>query len=505
MILNLFSSAPEHPLADAKELKRVVSELTTANDFRAVDEVLGWLESLEHAEKFRADKLNEVVRVLDEAVQAHSRRLAREYLTSTRLSKMEERRYWTTTIDFSNRLATAYEKALAASALKDKAADGLKPHLPLIVCRILYSLAVDLKWTYFKYGPVPQDLWLRLGTAYLAAEKGKYADKSLQLYPGPHASTTATQEYLKALVLQASALDSLLPLDIELAEKLISHFLPNFVLSAQDRPDNLYSVDPAQGQPPKRLVKLPQASPTVRFIAPGKAHAEMLAMIHEIERGEVPPSLVLGGSYSPKVVLNVLRHVANYWAEKPPIRAHQRHPVKTRLSVLHGFDDCVTMIGEAPLALAEKAESWVVDNVSIGGFGALVPCQRDEWLRIGALLCVQPEGGDNWLLGVVRRYGKEHDTMAGVGIQTIAKQANVVELRPRGSLSYGVGSGIIGLAYRDSPDAEDMRLVLPSNTFDVRESLDAEIDGQMTLMSPTELVETGPDYEIARYRARIAQ
>lgn len=501
-MLNFFSSEPSHPLADAKELKRVLAELPTDNDLKAVDEVVGWLESLQHAEKFRADKLAEAVRLLDEAAQPRLRRLARAFLTAPRLTKIEERRFWTTCTEFCQRLASLYEAALAAAAGKDKAADGLKPFLPLITARLIAALGTDYKWTYFKYGPLPSDLWARLGAAYLAAEKGKFATKALQLYPGLPEATTPALEYLKTLVLGASSLDALLPLEMELGERLVTHFLPHFVLSASDRPDNLYWVDPAAGQPPMRLAKLPSPSPTIRFVAPGQAPAEVASLIRLVERGDVPPELALGGQYSARLVLHVLRHLAGYWAEKPPLRQYQRHAVKSRLFVLHGFDACAAVLGGSAAALGDSAESWIVDNVSLGGFGAVVAVQRDEWLRIGALLCVQPEGGDNWLLGVVRRYGKESDSQAGVGIQTIAKQARSVSVRPRTSLSYGAAAGILAIMSREEVDADAVRLVLPPNTFDLRESLEAQLDGRLVLLMPVESVEAGPDYEIARFRVR---
>ena len=44
MILNLFSSRPDHPLGDVKELKRVLADLPL-DAFKAVDEVYGWYES----------------------------------------------------------------------------------------------------------------------------------------------------------------------------------------------------------------------------------------------------------------------------------------------------------------------------------------------------------------------------------------------------------------------------------------------------------------------------
>ena len=62
VILNLFSSRPQHPLGDAKEVKRVIAELPLDNAFKAADEIYGWFESLRHVEGFRTDHLFDVVR-----------------------------------------------------------------------------------------------------------------------------------------------------------------------------------------------------------------------------------------------------------------------------------------------------------------------------------------------------------------------------------------------------------------------------------------------------------
>lgn len=60
MILNLFSSRPDHPLGDAKELKRVLADLPL-DAFKAVNEIYGWFESLRLADDFRLDQLFDVV------------------------------------------------------------------------------------------------------------------------------------------------------------------------------------------------------------------------------------------------------------------------------------------------------------------------------------------------------------------------------------------------------------------------------------------------------------
>ena len=118
---------------------------------------------------------------------------------------------------------------------------------------------------------------------------------------------------------------------------------------------------------------------------------------------------------------------------------------------------------------------------------------------------MQPEGGDNWLLGVVRRHGKENDSLANVGIQTLARQAQSVDLRPLSSSAYAAAATIPGVLLQDGGDANELRAVLPPATFDLRESLEYAVDNLRFLLVPVEFLERGADYEIARYRKHVAE
>jgi hypothetical protein len=508
MILNLFSSRPDHPLGEPKELKRVIGELPLDNAFKAVDEIAGWFESLQHADDFRVDHYFEVVQQLDDAAQAHLRRLARDYLQSPRLSKTEERRLWTISFGYWAGVSGLYAHCLdrATKTPKDKGSELLKPHLPLLAARLAAARVAQLKWVEYRYGPVKDELWLALGQDYLAAESARYAQKPLQLYPNQPGVTNVSLQYLQALVLHSSSMDSLMPLEIELADRLITHFLPGFVFTNDCRSDSVYWIDAASSLPPARLAKHPnQVTPTLRFFSPGTAPQALNELIRTVERGEVPDTLNLGGQYPAKVVLPVLRHLALYWAAQPPLREHQRHVVKTRICVLHGFDDSFTVFaGEvARLGKERNAESWVVENVSLGGFGAGVNDLRGDWLKVGALLSLQPEGGENWVLGAVRRYSKESDANASVGIQSLSRQAHSVELRPRTS-GISVMNGVPGIWLREGNAPGEARLVLPLASFDLRESLEFSHDDRNYLLTPIELEESGSDYEIARYREHVA-
>ena len=73
--------------------------------------------------------------------------------------------------------------------------------------------------------------------------------------------------------------------------------------------------------------------------------------------------------------------------------------------------------GGKPMGL--PLESWIVENVSRGGFGATIQDIKGDWLKVGALLSLQPEGAENWVVGVVRRYHRLSEQEAQVAVVEI--------------------------------------------------------------------------------------
>jgi hypothetical protein len=484
-------------------LKRVISELALNHPLKAVDEVYGWFESLQGVGDFRIDHFFEVLRQLDEAVQQSIRQLTRDYLHSTRLSKSEERRVWSLCYNYWGEVSILYARCIECARLdpKNKGSVALKPFLPLAAARLLAARATQLKWVEYRYGPIGEDLWRGLGQAYLAAEAAGYAQTPVQLYPAHSAQSSVAQQYLQVLCFYSASMDALMPLEIELADRIIAHFLPDFVFSTDCLPGSQYWVDPASGSPPVRMARHPdRLAANIRFYSATEAAQSLNVLIGTVERGEVPSDLNLGGEYRASALLPVLRHLALNWASEPAVREHLRHAVKTRIAVLQGFDDCFTVFsgGVARFGKERTAESWVVENVSLGGFGARV-VDFDDSLRIGALLAIQAEGGDNWVLGVVRRVNKDSEVQARVGIQALSRNALSVELRPR-TTGFSAAGAIPAIWLREESAAGEVRVVMPRDSFDVRVNFELSVEGGRRLLAPVELEDGGSAFEIGRYR-----
>ncbi|OGA31917.1 MAG: hypothetical protein A3F75_13595 [Betaproteobacteria bacterium RIFCSPLOWO2_12_FULL_64_23] len=500
-MISLFGGKkPNHPMADIKEARKLLEELPTSDAFKCADELTHWLESVMAEEGFKPEYRAQLIQLLDETAQIHLRKLARDYMASPRLAKFQEIKLWKSTYEYWRQAALAYVSCIDLYAAGAKGADTLKGSMPLLLARALRALAAQVKWMYVRYGPMDQSVWGVIAKVYALAENRKFAQSQVTLYPGIPSESTPEQEFLKVVMLSASSPDSLLPLEVELCERLIAHFCASFTLRLDLQPDIAYWIDLATSQAPLRLARPPQHAPTLRFFAAGRALEDLENLIETIKTtGNVPAQVNLGGSYPAESVLDVLNHLALYWSPKPPARKHQRHRVKSRLNVIYGYDGVLGALGGSADPDTTTAETWIVENVSAGGFGAGIPEIKGDWLKIGCLLGLQPEGGDNWVLGVVRRIQREISQKGLVGIQTISKSAQVVQLRVSGGA--GRETGILIGDGSESPG--ETRVLLRFGVFVPGQNMEYQKNGASCLLMPQQVIASGEEYEMVRFREMV--
>lgn len=503
MLFNFFPQRPDHPLAHDKELKRIVAEIRRAPAVQAIEEVNSWFESLKYAEKFPIDSYFNIISQLDDAAQVHLRRLKREYLGLAESSKVEEERRWTRNYAYYREATTLYESCLerARAEPKNKLVEAFRAAMPLLDARLQALRTHQLKWLAYRYTAADESLWQALGRTYASAEAVGYANKLMPLYTSQRSLTSVLQQYLQAMIFHVSSMDSLTLEQIDLADRLIGHFLPGFVFSA-DYQSGAYWLDLAKGSPPTRPTRnppVPQAG--LRFFSAAAACKALGNLIELLERGETPPDLDLGEETSSAALLSVARHLSLYWVPNPPQRQHVRHQVTTRMSVINDFFEIHKIFTHSLRELRHMpgAVNWSADNVSLGGFRACCEANIDGVLKLGSLICVQPEGSQNQLLGSIRRISRRRDGHADLGVQVLAKQARAIQLQPRRS-GFSAANQVPGLWLPDTGQAGLLRIILPLGQFNVRETMEFRYAGQAHLLTPLEIEETGADYEVARYR-----
>ncbi|MDR0528108.1 MAG: hypothetical protein LBG69_00600 [Zoogloeaceae bacterium] len=494
-------------LLTANDLQQFVQALPP-DPFRAVDSVVAQLEGVLDSGMDVAARFG-VVSQLDEAAQSRVKQLALGYLQIPRPGKAEENRLRTMILGFWANVSRVYGHILAAVVEgKDASAKQLMPRLPFLVGRTLVSVGEHLKWEYFGYGTISKKFWANVGRTYLLSEKFGFAEKTLQIYPGIGGISSPQKEYLKILFFQTASLNSLLPPEIELADRLIAHLLPSFVFSETEEEQSLYWVAVGSEREPTRSSCPPPASlRAVRYFHAGDAAARLHLLMQEAETANaIPVKISQDERFNLRDFLNVTQHLAQQWSKTAPQRRFERHAILRRVTVLPGFVNSYVMtapeFGGKPSGL--PLESWIVENVSRGGFGAVIKRVNSDWIRVGALLALQPEESGGWLIGVIRRVRHVSDEEIKVGIETLSKRIAALETRPRSVSSVAFNPGSPALWLQDDDPKEPIRFVFPRDTFNPEERLESEYNGRRIFLTPVELKEQGLDYEIATYKVTVA-
>jgi hypothetical protein len=200
----------------------------------------------------------------------------------------------------------------------------------------------------------------------------------------------------------------------------------------------------------------------------------------------------------------VALHLALYWSANPPGRGSERHSTLARVSVVPGFRgllDALQGYVGGPF-IDDEAESWTAENVSRGGYGAMIAQVRGDWIRVGSLVGIKPEAAPVWGVGVIRRMTRDDSKKRHVGIESLTKAAIPVRIVPAGSLESDdepdqfPNAALLGLSLKDSGE---VGLIIEAGGFSPRLNMEMVVRGVTYLLTPIGFVEGGDDFDLARY------
>jgi len=506
MMLNLFGRGRSaHPLLDDKERVRVIQDIAALESHRALSELSRWQRSVTGDEGMRDENRAEIVASLHAAGRVPVRMLAREYLATARLTKQQEEHLWGGIHGFHAATSAALMRCLLGFAPDaGKAAEHKGRVVPLAI-QTMRALGAQLKWEHMRYGPVDPSLWVNVAQVYGRLDAAGIARTAVRESAGSPTRTTTEQEFGRIAMLGVCSLGSLLPAQIEIADRLAARFARGFHVSAEPDAALPYQIDIENGVPPVRRMGAAAEGPGVRYFGAEQAYERLLGLREEVAaNGEAPDDLAPGAPPPAETVLAVIDHLAHYWTPHLASRKHQRHGIKSRLTVAWGFEGVIDALDPQASLSFEKnpMESWIVENASAGGVGALVPSIPGEWLQVGCLVAMRPEGGRRWLLGTVKRLTRKDESSAQVGIQTLARAPDAVDFRLQSGNATSLTTETGVLLDPGYTEAE-VPVILRSGIGEPGRTLVLEREGRRTQLLPISVSARGPGYEIVRCRQLV--
>jgi len=308
-------------------------------------------------------------------------------------------------------------------------------------------------------------------------------------------------------MLSASSLDGLPPVRQEVADHAVAYFADSFRLWVQ--PDGCtHSFDPAAPKPPARVLAgaVPAA---LLYFGAGDGLARLHRLVEQISaRDAVPQELNLGGNYHKDLVIGVLKHLGQYWSDTAPARNSERRPTAARITVVPGVDQIFGVLepvtgNDLDFSQNQTAESWIIENVSNGGCGAIVPPQKIDWVRVGALIGMKNETSEYLGIGLIRRITRDAHQQRRVGIQVLTKVSIPVQVskaNTMSSLNFDLTTDP-AILLSITPDARgEIDVVLRGAAYNGRDSLDMKLRGKNFLLVPSAIIEVGDDFWWAKFK-----
>ena len=513
MAIKWLGGKVDHPMSDARQARQLIDGLPANDAAKALEEITYWLDSISQTGEFKLNQRFENIDLLDGAARNHLRKLSQDYLAMPRQLKFQENRLWNAIFGFWRQLGDGYLQCLKQY---DDSLIGMtivRKSLPVIVARVIRALTFQLKWKLLRYGPVEPRFWLELAQVYSIAEQRGFADGVIAIYPAALGESTVKREFLTAMMFSAASPEGLPPLRQEIAERTAAHLASGFRIST--RPDGCtHCVDLGLPGPPVRLFKGIEPRATLRFFGAGKGLAVLNQLIGKIrETGTVPQDVNLGGGHGKDNVIGTFRHLAQYWSDQPPARGSERRQTAGRITVVPGLRDILRTLDPSDddtldFSLSQPAvsgESWIVEDVSDGGYGAIIPTVKSDWIRVGTLVGVQSEASKYWGLGLIRRIVRDEKEQRHVGIQLLTTTAIPVKISLSQTLSFTDADRETerAILLSTGPDSRgEIGVVMRGGLFNSRDSLDMTVRDQSFLLMPVSLVEGGDDFDWAKFKIK---
>ncbi len=475
-----FSRTAEHPLGTDEQVTTLLTTLPAEDPAAALQDLTHWLMLVASEDKLR-HRAAKLLR-LDQAALPFERKLREQYVSAARLHKLMEARIWNSAFEALDASVSAHLRCIGEALQQDKASS----ELAALAVRAVRRLELAAHWFQLRYQPLPETLWEQVYTLIKLAEQQALMREPVTLNATTGTQTTFVTELLKLLMLAVAEPARLTRPQIALARHIAHAVAGHFVW--EDIPGNnlVFQVDFSRRAAPTRLTQTSEQHFMARCFGAGGAVAELVSALKRVEQGTLPAHLGLSdaGPYRRADLLEVLAYLSQQWSRAKPVAPHQhfdkrqhpRVPFFMHICVTHGFEalhaslkrgagpatpeprpladtltyegqvdtqlfgfvtertraqqrriESLALLGEDPVA--QNCETWVVQDMSEGGFGIEITTTPEDWVTRDSVVGVNFGAGE-WQLGIIRRCDRAAVGSADVGIEVLSRRPQAVTLRP---------------------------------------------------------------------------
>jgi hypothetical protein len=419
-------------------IKKSIAEMRGADPLTALADLGGLLDTAKgsHEEGLRGEMLS----LIQEASGAHVSALLAQILVKPTSEQAARESTWNSLINYLRALAGALS-ASAVALLKEAAANpSLRPAAAAGAARALHACRMLAKVFLVHYVNVPPKLWRLAYAVHGEAEKADCATTHVRMQAAQKTQTSATQELLGLVMLQAGSPEMMAPVEIEVADRVIEQLGEGFTLRPRGVADNPFRFDPAGERAPTRAASQPDLGGEVRHFGAGTGYDALEQLYKQLATTRTSNLKAFGKDISPEVQIAAIQHLLAFWGEASPYSPPARSRATGTLQVIHGYAQVWQRLsgagsGKAELTLAEDgdgppqaAETWALQDAGGNELGVEIP-PSSRWARCGDVVGVSMQGADECWLGVIRSMQGDWGRSLHAEIAILGRDSQAVQLR----------------------------------------------------------------------------
>ncbi|MBV9188966.1 MAG: hypothetical protein JOZ85_00670 [Betaproteobacteria bacterium] len=446
---------PDHPLRTLADAQKALADMAGSAPDAALAELTSLVKTMNETQAFSAERRACILFALDEAARDLWGALGAQYLAPGGKPLARDgdvnilRAFFDSASEFTDGFAIAIDETPAEPS------PWLRANLTRLYLRSLRWIGRRLALSHMLHLPVTGALWERLHWRYAAAERANLANLVQPVLESNRYPSSPRQEYVRCLLLELAAPDSMTAREVELAFRVTGRVAQCVRLESQRSTSTVFGVVPASDSRPVPAGRLStNVVPAPIFIDTSLCLPKLRAWL-ERDMGRDPkepdtlfPDFTLGERF--KMVDRLLQH----WGMDPPQRRSRRVAMANPARVISGFDNVVNVLPtfaqgalpksrdlqlqiddtsqtltRAKLRAARQVGAARVIDASNGGLGIALRPADARWAALGALVAVLIEPGKDWVVGVVRRIFSIDEELR-LGVRVLSTRAQVISLCP---------------------------------------------------------------------------